>query len=71
LRANAVGTDIDAIAVLRAGVADGLTGRVSMPDDWPELALLAPAKDYPSRHAAILLPFDALLAAAQDMKLAS
>jgi NifU-like protein involved in Fe-S cluster formation len=71
LRANAVGTDIDAIAALRAGVADGLTGRVSMPDDWPELALLAPAKDYPSRHAAILLPFDALLAAAQDMKLAS
>jgi NifU-like protein involved in Fe-S cluster formation len=42
-----------------------------MPAKWPELALLAPARDYPSRHAAILLPYDALLAAAAQMKLAS
>ncbi len=56
---------------LRAGVAAGLTGGAEMPGDWPELALLSPAKDYPSRHAAILLPYDALLAAAASLKLAS
>jgi NifU-like protein involved in Fe-S cluster formation len=71
LRANAVGSDLDAISVLRCGVADGLTGKAAMPDRWPELALLAPAKDYPSRHAAILLPYDALLSAAASLKLAS
>jgi NifU-like protein involved in Fe-S cluster formation len=71
LRANAVGAELDAIAALRSGVADGLTGSSAMPNDWPELALLARAKDYPSRHAAILLPYDALLAAAAGLKLAS
>jgi NifU-like protein involved in Fe-S cluster formation len=71
LRANAVGVDLNAIAALRSGVAAGLTGGAAMPDDWPELALLAPARDYPSRHAAILLPYDALLAAAASLKLAS
>lgn len=71
LRANAVGVDIDTISTLRAGIADGLNDMAPMPDRWPELALLAPAKDYPSRHAAILLPYDALLAAAASLKLAS
>jgi NifU-like protein involved in Fe-S cluster formation len=39
-----------------------------MPGCWPELALLAAACDYPSRHAAILLPYDAILAAAAQAK---
>lgn len=71
LRANAVGADLDTIARIRAGIADGLTGKADMPGNWSELALLAPAKDYPSRHPAILLPYDALLAAAASLKLAS
>jgi NifU-like protein involved in Fe-S cluster formation len=71
LRANAVGSNLAAISAIRTGIADGLSGNAAMPGDWAELALLTPAKDYPSRHAAILLPYDALLAAAQDMKLAS
>lgn len=71
LRANAIGTDLINIVELRSSVADGLSGKADMPTVWPELALLAPARDYPSRHAAILLPYDALLAAAQDLKLAS
>jgi NifU-like protein involved in Fe-S cluster formation len=71
LRANAVGADLDTIARIRAGIADGLTGKTDMPGNWAELALLAPAKGYPSRHAAILLPYDALLAAAASLKLAS
>jgi NifU-like protein involved in Fe-S cluster formation len=71
LRANAVGADLDSIAELRDGIAEGLAGKSDMPGSWPELALLAPAKNYPSRHAAILLPYDALLAAAASLKLAS
>ncbi len=71
VRANAVGTDLASIARLREGIAAGLRGTADMPSRWPELALLAPAKDYPSRHAAILLPYDALLSAAASLKLAS
>lgn len=37
-------------------------GEGALPD-WPDFALLAPARDYPARHGAILLPFDAALAA--------
>ena len=31
--------------------------------DWPGIATIAPAKDYPARHGAILLPWRAALAA--------
>lgn len=31
--------------------------------DWPEIALIVPARDYPARHGAILLPWKAALAA--------
>ena len=71
LLANAVGENLKSIADIREGVADALSGNSEMPNSWRELMLLAPAKDYPSRHAAILLPYDALLAAAAKMKLAS
>ena len=71
LRVHAAGADVVTIADMRAGIAGGLSGKAEMPKLWPELALLAPAKDYPSRHAAILLPYDALLAAADSLKLAS
>lgn len=70
LRANGIGIDLETLSALRAGVADGLAGKEPMPIMWPELALLTPAKDYPSRHAAILLPYDALLAASSNLKLA-
>lgn len=71
LRANATGADLATIGDVRAGVEQALKGNAVMPTLWPDLALLAPAKDYPSRHAAILLPYDAVLAAAAQMKLAS
>ena len=71
LRANGVGVDLNSLAELRDGISASLSGKADMPNLWPELALLAPAKDYPSRHAAILLPYDALLAAAAALKLAS
>lgn len=71
LRTHAMGKDIATIAALRDDIANGLSGKADMPNVWPELALLAPAKEYPSRHAAILLPYDAVLAAAATLKLAS
>jgi NifU-like protein involved in Fe-S cluster formation len=68
LAQNAVGTALIEIAKLRDGVAQALHRAGDMPSCWPELALLAAACDYPSRHAAILLPYDAILAAAAQAK---
>ena len=68
LAQNAVGTALTEIAKLRAGVAQALQRAGDMPSCWPELALLAAACDYPSRHAAILLPYDAIRAAAAQAK---
>jgi len=31
--------------------------------DWPDLAIIAPARDYPARHGAMLLPWKAAAAA--------
>ena len=70
LRANAVGTEIATIVQVRAQISDMLTAGTQPPQIWADLALLAPARDYASRHAAILLPYDALLAAAEKAKLA-
>lgn len=70
LRANAAGVGMETISDMRTGIAAALVGKGEMPDGWPELALLAPAENYPSRHAAILLPYDAVLAAADSLRLA-
>ena len=50
------------IAATRAELALWLTGEAPAPD-WPGIALLDPARDYPARHGAILLAWDAALAA--------
>ena len=50
------------IAEARAAIAAWLAGEAAQPD-WPGLDLLAPALAYPARHAAILLAWDAALAA--------
>lgn len=68
LAQNGVGTAMTEVAKLRDGVAQALQRTGNMPSCWPELALLAAACDYPSRHAAILLPYDAILAAAVQAK---
>lgn len=53
------------------GVADSLEGSLkhgaAPPAAWPELAVFAPARDYPGRHGCILLPFRALLAALRNV----
>jgi len=45
-----------------------LTGQCEDPGAWPGLGDLAPARNRPARHAAILLPFRALLAAIESAR---
>jgi NifU-like protein involved in Fe-S cluster formation len=68
VRSNAAGMSAAEITQIRQGVADCLNGTAAMPVIWPSLDMLAVARDYRSRHAAILLPYDALLAAIADAR---
>jgi NifU-like protein involved in Fe-S cluster formation len=63
LKANAKGQSDSAIMAIRSGLADGLQHGAAMPAIWPQLELFAVARDFPARHSAILLPYDAVLAA--------
>ncbi len=56
------GRDRAEIAAARAAIAAWLAGEAPLPG-WPGIALLEPARAYPARHGAILLPWDAALAA--------
>lgn len=60
--AAAIGRNRADIARSRADLAGWLAGDGDLPD-WPGLALLVPARAYPGRHGAILLGWDAALAA--------
>jgi NifU-like protein involved in Fe-S cluster formation len=71
LRKNAVGEPVEMIAMLRDGIFKALNSQDDMPSVWAELKLLSSARDYPARHAAILLPYDAVIAAAQKTKVES
>ncbi len=54
---GAGGRDAADLAAMHAAVAAWLSGASDAAPDWPGIALLAPARAYPARHAAILLPF--------------
>jgi NifU-like protein involved in Fe-S cluster formation len=51
-----------AIAETRDALGQWLTDAAPLPD-WPGLSLIAPARAHPSRHGAIVLAWDAALAA--------
>ena len=53
------------IAAAHSALARWLTDRDVPAPDWPDIAILAPARDYPARHGAVLLPFAAGAAAAR------
>ena len=59
---SAVGRSRDEVDAVLTQVGDWLAGAERTPD-WPELSTLAPARARSGRHAAILLPLRALLAA--------
>jgi len=48
------------IAAAADAVSAWLAGEADLPD-WPGLAAIAPARDFPARHGAILLPWKAAL----------
>ncbi len=51
------------ISNARAALAQALIGQSAFDGCWPELTVFESARAYPARHAAILLPFDAVLVA--------
>ena len=59
---GAAGRTQSEIAAARSALAAWLGGIGSVPD-WPGIDLVAPAMAYPARHGAILLAWDAALAA--------
>ncbi|MGL5837785.1 MAG: iron-sulfur cluster assembly scaffold protein [Sphingorhabdus sp.] len=63
LRDIAIGHSLTEIESARAALAAALSGAGDFADIWPELAIFEPAQTHPGRHAAILLPYDALIAA--------
>lgn len=59
---HALGQDRAAIAAARAELGAWLAGAREAPH-WPGLAVIAVARDYPARHGAVVLAWDAALAA--------
>lgn len=62
--AHAIGRTAGELAAARDALAAFLAGAREEPGEWPGLAVLAVARDYPARHGAILLPFEAVAEAA-------
>ncbi|MBK6411848.1 iron-sulfur cluster assembly scaffold protein [Sphingopyxis sp.] len=62
LARHVTGRSRDEIRGARDAIADWFGGTGEVPD-WPGFDLLAPARDYPARQGAILLPFDAAILA--------
>jgi len=71
LQKHAAGLDAETASHRRRALASFLSGDAQMPQHWPELIHLEPTRDYPARHGAILLPYDALLAALSDASAAN
>ena len=65
LARHALGLGLTELRAARDGIASWFAGADAQPD-WPGFDLLAPAQGYPARHGAILLPFDAAIAALEE-----
>lgn len=65
LGASVIGRSAVDLAEARDRLADYLAMRRDDPGPWPLLHLLGPARPFPTRHQAILLPFEASAEAAQ------
>lgn len=66
LGAQAVGRTAEEIGAVRDSLAAFLAGSNGTPGPWPNMDKLVPARDHKGRHAAILLPYDAVIAALTD-----
>ncbi|MEZ0132174.1 MULTISPECIES: iron-sulfur cluster assembly scaffold protein [Novosphingobium] len=59
---NAPGASVKDILATRAAVVAWLAGEGALPQ-WPGFAAISAARDYPARHGAVLLPWDAAVEA--------
>ncbi|EGD58634.1 hypothetical protein Y88_0691 [Novosphingobium nitrogenifigens DSM 19370] len=59
---GATGATLADLCRTRDALEQWLDGEGGLPE-WPGLDVIAPARDYPSRHGAIVLAWDAALAA--------
>ncbi len=66
LGAEAIGRTARDIVQARSGLEEFFNGKVESPGDWQNMDKLVAARDHKGRHAAILLPYDALIAAFAD-----
>lgn len=60
--ANAAGVTVGDVRATRTAVAAWLAGEGALPE-WPGFAAIAAARDYPARHGAVMLPWDAAVEA--------
>ncbi|AMK17612.1 MULTISPECIES: iron-sulfur cluster assembly scaffold protein [Sphingobium] len=65
MAAQAIGMTADELADARDKLTAYLSGQSDDLDFWPGLAILAPARGYPARHASIRLGFEAIAEAAR------
>lgn len=65
MAAQAIGMSADELADARDRLIAYLSGESEDLDFWPGLAVLAPARGYPARHASIRLGFEAIAEAAR------
>lgn len=56
--ASADGRSVEEVTSALAGLKDWLNGDAGLPD-WPGVETIEPARGYPARHGAILLPWQA------------
>jgi NifU-like protein involved in Fe-S cluster formation len=63
---HAMGRSAEEVALGLAELEAWLAGKGDLPSAWPGLEAMAPARPRKGRHGAILLPFQALLAAIEE-----
>lgn len=66
MAAHGVGRTHGELAAAADALAAYLEGRADSLPDWPGIAALAPARDYPARHPSILLAFQTAADALAD-----
>lgn len=71
LAAEAIGKSGNEITAVRNHLAEFMAGSQDDPGPWANMEHLSAAKDHPGRHTAILLPYDAILAAVEAAVAAS
>jgi NifU-like protein involved in Fe-S cluster formation len=67
---HATGRDLTSLQGIHDRIEGWLEGEAPLPD-WPGLDMLEPARAYPARHGAIILPWKAAIAALSSAPAAS